>query len=72
LCSWRNTLPAFDGDIDVQLDGSVLTLVRRGVHDPTASAKAVVDLATGRTTLSWQGPSGSATTSDLLTDPPQA
>ena len=72
LCSWRNTLPAFDGDIDVHLDGSVLTLVRRGVQDPTASAEAVVDLATGRTTLSWHGPSGSETTSNLLTDPPRA
>ncbi len=72
LCSWRNTLPAFDGDIEVQLHGSVLTLVRRGVHIDTACAEAVVDLATGRTTLSWHGPSGSWTTSDLLTDPPQA
>ena len=72
LCSWRNILPAFDGDIDVQLDGSVLTLLRQGVQDPTARATAVVDLATGRTTLSWHGPSGSGTTGNLLTDPPQA
>ena len=72
LCRWRNTLPAFDGDIHVQLDGSVLTLVRHGVHDPTAGAEAVVDLVTGRTTLSWHGPAGSGTSSNLLTDPPQA
>jgi len=71
LCSWRNTLPAFDGDIDVHLHGSVLTLVRRGVQVPTAGAEAVIDLATGRSTLSWQGPAGSGTTSDLVNDPPQ-
>src|SRR4029079_9011020 len=70
LCSWRNTLPAFDGDIDVHLHGSVLTLVRRGVQVPTAGAEAVIDLATGRSTLSWQGPAGSGTTSDLVNDPP--
>jgi hypothetical protein len=41
------------------------------VQVPTAGAEAVIDLATGRSTLSWQGPSGSGTTSDLLNDPPQ-
>lgn len=34
LCAWRNELPAFDGDVDAVLDGSVLTLNRRGVAVP--------------------------------------
>lgn len=71
LCTWRNTLPAFDGDVDVDLDGTVLTLTRRGVRFATATATAAVDLATGRTALSWHGPSGSGSTGDLLADPPQ-
>ncbi|HEY5877369.1 MAG TPA: hypothetical protein VIU11_00570 [Nakamurella sp.] len=71
LCAWRNTLPAFDGDVKVDLDGTVLTLTRRGIQVPTASATAVIDLTTGRTQLSWHGPAGSASTDDALTNPPR-
>lgn len=70
LCRFRNALPAFDGDVDVTLDGPVLTMVRRGVDVPDAVAVLAVDLATGASSVRWSGPSGSGRTDDLLAAPP--
>ncbi|MFC8798116.1 sucrose phosphorylase [Promicromonospora sp. NPDC057138] len=70
LCRFRNTFPAFDGDVDVALDGSRLTLVRRGVAVPDAVATLVVEVATGATHISWESPHGSGATDDLVGQPP--
>ena len=73
LCRFRNTVPAFDGDVEVALDGSVLRMTRRGVAVPAASARLTVDLADARTTVEWTTADGtSGSTSDLLTAPPRA
>lgn len=70
LCRFRNALPAFDGDVEVSSDGSVLRLVRRGVQVPDAVARLEVDLASGAVQLEWDGPSGAGRTHDLLADAP--
>lgn len=70
LCAWRNALPAFDGDVEATLDGSVLTLTRRGVAVPSAWASAEVDLGSGVVSLHWDGPAGRGATDDLLAVPP--
>ena len=71
LCRFRNELPAFDGDVAVDLDGSRLTLSRHGVAEPTASARLVVDLATGAAEIDWTAADGVAgRTADLLAAPP--
>ncbi|WP_315096702.1 sucrose phosphorylase [uncultured Cellulomonas sp.] len=71
LCRFRNTLPAFDGDVEVGLDGSVLTLTRRGVAEPGATARLTVDLADASATIDWTAPSGvTGRTTDLLLTPP--
>lgn len=72
LCRFRNTFPAFDGDVDVTLDGSRLTLVRRGAEVPDAVATVRVDLATGATSLEWFGPGTSGRTDDLIEHHPGA
>jgi len=54
LCRLRSTLPAFDGPLDADLQGTVLTLTRTGVEVPTASATATIDLSTGATMLTWK------------------
>lgn len=69
LCRFRNTHPAFDGDVEVTLDGPVLTLVRRGVVEPRATATLVVDLATGAARVDWDGPHGRGRTDDLRDAP---
>ncbi|WP_265523494.1 sucrose phosphorylase [Oerskovia flava] len=67
LCRFRNTLPAFDGDVEVGLDGPVLRMVRRGVAVPDAVAILLVDLATGEASVEWRTPDGTrARTDDLL------
>ncbi|MDO8147768.1 sucrose phosphorylase [Isoptericola sp. b515] len=53
LCRFRNTFPAFDGDVDATLDGTVLSMERRGVEVPDAVAVLEVDLASGVGTLTW-------------------
>ena len=70
LCRFRNALPAFDGDVEVSSEGSVLRLVRRGVQVPDAVARLEVDLSSGAVQLEWDGPSGSGRTEDLLADAP--
>lgn len=71
LCRFRNTLPAFDGDVATSLDGSVLTLTRTGLAEPGASARLVVDLASGDASISWTTPDGgSGRSEDLLVKPP--
>jgi len=52
----RNEVPAFDGDVDASLDGSVLTMVRRGVEVPDAVATLRVDLASGEADVEVTGP----------------
>ncbi|MGO1318221.1 MAG: sucrose phosphorylase, partial [Cellulomonadaceae bacterium] len=59
LCRLRNTVPAFDGPVEVTLDGARLTMVRRGEAQPEAAAILTVDLASGAATVAWQGPDGS-------------
>lgn len=70
LCRFRNVFPAFDGDVEVALDGSVLRMVRTGQAVPEATARLEVDLATGATTLDWDGPAGAGRTTDLLAAAP--
>lgn len=71
LCRFRNRLPAFDGDVQVGLDGSRLTLTRRGVAEPGATATLSVDLGTGAATVDWcTGDGTSGRSADLLTEPP--
>lgn len=72
LARFRNTLPAFDGDVDVTTDGPRITLTRTGIARPEASATLTVDLATGATELTWTDGRTSGATSDLLVDPPRA
>lgn len=71
LCRFRNQLPAFDGDVEVELIGSRLRLSRRGVAVPTAAAVLVVDLASGAASIDWttaDGTTGRST--DLVGDAP--
>lgn len=72
LCRFRSTLPAFDGPLEVALDGSVLTLRRRGVAVPDAHATAVVDLTTGAVGLAWGDGERDGATDDVLAQPPVA
>ena len=58
LCRFRNALPAFDGGVEVELDGSVLRLTRRGVARPAATARLTVDLADSSTTIEWTTATG--------------
>ncbi len=53
LCRFRNEVAAFDGELDVSLDGSLLTMTRRGVEDPESWATLKVDLATGEADIEW-------------------
>lgn len=48
LCRFRNEVPAFDGEVEVSLEGSILTMVRRGVATPQVQATLKVDLKTGQ------------------------
>jgi sucrose phosphorylase len=66
LCRFRNTFPAFDGDVEVMLDGPRLTLERRGVAVSDAIATLEVDLATGAASIEWSTPVGPGHTDDLL------
>lgn len=70
LCRFRNALPAFDGEVVTTVDGSHLTLQRRGVAVPSASAVLNVDLSDGSAAIEWSGPDGSGRTEDLLAAPP--
>ncbi len=69
LCRFRNTLPAFDDDVDVTLDGPRLTMVRRGRAE-RAVATLAVHLATGAASVTWSDEGGQHRTDDLLSDPP--
>lgn len=69
LCAFRNELPAFDGDVETTVEGSVLTMTRRG---DDAWATLAVDLGSGATVIEWEGPTGLGATEDLLEDPPKA
>ena len=51
LCRFRNQVPAFDGDLEVTLEGSQLTMGRRGASDPEAWAELRVDLASGAASI---------------------
>lgn len=73
LCRFRNALPAFDSGVEVDLDGSVLRLTRRGLALPAATARLTVDLADSSTTIEWTTATGAnGRTSDLLGAPPRA
>ncbi|WP_402463694.1 sucrose phosphorylase [Isoptericola aurantiacus] len=67
LCRFRSTFPAFDGDVAASLDGSHLTLERRGAAEPDAVARLEVDLATGGASLAWSVAGGAEATVDLGT-----
>ena len=47
LCRLRNDFPAFDGDLEVTLDGTRLTMMRRGRQYRDSVATLTVDLASG-------------------------
>lgn len=66
LCRLRSTLPAFDGALEVELDGTTLTMRRRGVADPTCVVEAAITLADGSARLSWQSREGAWRVDDLL------
>ncbi|RMB60293.1 sucrose phosphorylase [Tessaracoccus antarcticus] len=66
LCRLRNHVPAFDGVLDVGLDGETVTMRRRGVEVPDAEATLVVDLATGQASIVWEHAGGSGRVEDLL------
>ena len=66
LCRLRNDLPAFDGGLEVTLDGSCLTMSRHGVQVPDASAALEVDLDTGRASIAWNRGAASGTVESLL------
>lgn len=66
LCRLRSTLPAFDGALEVELDGTTLTMRRRGVADPTCVVEAAITLADGSARLSWQSREGEWRVDDLL------
>lgn len=51
LCRFRNQVPAFDGDLEVTLDGSQLTMRRQGASDAEAWAELRVDLASGAASI---------------------
>lgn len=68
LCRFRNTFPAFDGDLEVVTDGSVLSLTRRR---DAASATLRVDVATGKASIEWAAGEHRGGTDDLLENPPQ-
>ncbi len=53
LFRFRNVFPAFDGEVDVSLDGSLLTMARRGVAVPEVQATLQVDLSTGKAGIAW-------------------
>ena len=55
LCRFRNEVPAFDGELEVSLDGSVLTMRRRGSADAEAWAELRVDLASGGASIDSSG-----------------
>ncbi|MEO7587914.1 MAG: sucrose phosphorylase [Arachnia sp.] len=67
LCRLRNQVPAFDGDLAVSLDGSTLTMVRRGVEFPAAEATLVVDLSTGDARIDWVHAGAAGRADDLMT-----
>lgn len=68
LCRFRNTYPAFDGDVEVALHGSHITLTRHGAAVADAVTTLVVDLATGEARIEW---SQDRYTDNLLDDPPR-
>ncbi len=53
LCRFRNEVAAFDGELDVLLEGTKLTMQRRGKQVPESHASLRVDLVTGESTLEW-------------------
>lgn len=67
LFRFRNTHPAFDGDVEVGLDGSRLTLARRSGG---AVATVVVDLASGDARVTWTDAAGAVGRCDDLLRPP--
>lgn len=70
LARFRNELPAFDGNLEVELEGPRLSLTRRGVN-VSAMARLVVDLTDGSAALTWDGPGGAGSTTDLKANPPR-
>ncbi|TQL03597.1 sucrose phosphorylase [Cellulomonas sp. SLBN-39] len=59
LCRLRGSVPAFDSDeVGVRVEGSVLTLARRGAAHPAATFTARVDLAAARASLDWSDADG--------------
>lgn len=66
LCRFRNDIAAFDGELDVSLAESLLTMTRRGVQDPESWATLQVDLSTGKSDLTWNQAETGSGHSDLL------
>jgi sucrose phosphorylase len=66
LCRFRTAHPAFDGPADVGLDGSRLTIARRGVAVPDAWATLDVDLASGAARIAWGQGDASGVWEDVL------
>jgi sucrose phosphorylase len=67
LCRFRNTHPAFDGDVEVGLDSSRLTLARRSGD---AVATLDVDLTSGDARVTWTDAEGAVGRCDDLLSPP--
>lgn len=66
LCTLRNDFPAFDGDVDASLEGTVLTLRRVGVAVPDAVAELTVDLESGAGSIELLRGGNAHTLEDLL------
>ncbi len=66
LCRFRNHVAAFDGELDVSLEGAELTMHRRGKEDARSHATLRVDLSSGESELEWAQPDGGGVRHGLL------
>lgn len=61
-----NLGPVVEVRLEVELDGTTLTMRRRGVADPTCAVEAAINLAEGSARLSWKSREGEGRVDDLL------
>lgn len=66
LCRLRNSLPAFDGDLEIELDGTLLTMTRRGREAADAVATLEAELTTGEASITTVQGDKSRRIEDLL------
>lgn len=65
LARLRNTLPAFEGECQIEGTPTGLRILR---ESPDSRAQLDVNLASGEMRITWSGPNGAGSTSDLLAD----